>query len=203
MNRTDQLNAQVTVTLKDGTSALLRPVIPEDKWRIAAGLVQMSPQSRYFRFFTLTPGLTEEQLRYFTEVDQENHVAWIAVDPATPQQNGLGIARFIRSTADPRVAEMAFTVIDAWQHKGLGTYLVGVLYLMAQARGVEVLRAMILPENRAATGWIRKLGGISKFEQGLDQIGLPVTRELSLLPASPEARQFRRVLDDLQTKLCK
>jgi hypothetical protein len=50
----------------------------------------------------------------------------IAVDPTTPQQDGLGIARFIRSTENPRVAEMAFTVIDDWQHKGLGTYLVGV-----------------------------------------------------------------------------
>lgn len=201
MIATDKINRQIMVTLKDGTTALLRPVIPEDKWRLASGLMQMSPQSRYFRFFTPTPRFTEEQLRYFTEVDQENHVAWIAVDPTTPQQSGLGIARFIRSSADPRMAEAAFTVIDAWQHKGLGTYLAGVLYLLAQARGVEFLRAIVLPENRAATGWMRNLGGKSVFEGGVEQMDLPVARELSLMSAIPETQEFRHMLEDLQAKL--
>jgi len=197
----DKMNGPVTVTLKDGTSALLRPVIREDKWRIARGLVQMSSESRYFRFFTSAAKLTEEQLRYFTEVDQENHVAWIAVDPTTPRQNGLGIARFIRSTDNPRVAEMAFTVIDDRQHNGLGTYLLGVLYLMAQARGVEVLRAIVLPENHTVTEWIKRLGGNGVFGRDLDQLDLPVACELSLMSTSPDTRQFRRVLADLRTKL--
>ena len=197
----DEMNGPVTVTLKDGTGALLRPVIQEDKWRIAKGLAQMSPQSRYLRFFTSTAKLTEEQLRYFTEVDQEDHVAWIAVDPTAPQQDGLGIARFIRTTENPRVAEMAFTVIDDRQHNGLGTYLLGVLYLMAQARGVEVLRAIVLPENHRVTEWIRRLGGKSVFGPGLDQMDLPVARELSLMSTSPETCQFRRVLEDLEAGL--
>ncbi len=69
MIATGKINGQVKVTLKGGAGALLRPVTPEDKWRLASGLVQMSPQSRYFRFFTPTASLTEGQLRYFTEVD--------------------------------------------------------------------------------------------------------------------------------------
>ena len=96
---------------------------------------------------------------------------------------------------------MAFTVIDDRQHNGLGTYLLGVLYLMAQARGVEVLRAIVLPENHTVTEWIRGLGGNCVFGRDLDQMDLPVARELSLMSASPQTRQFRCVLEDLQTKL--
>jgi hypothetical protein len=42
----DKMNGPATVTLKDGTSALLRPVIREDKRRIARGLVEMSRERR-------------------------------------------------------------------------------------------------------------------------------------------------------------
>jgi hypothetical protein len=78
----DKMNGPVTVTVKDGTRALLRPVIREDKRRIARGLVQMSSESRYFRFFTSAAKLTEEQLRYFTEM------AFTVIDDRQP--NGLG-----------------------------------------------------------------------------------------------------------------
>ena len=56
--------------LRDGTPVLLRPVTPEDRERLVAGMAQLSADSRYFRFFTPLPRLAEEQLHYFTEVDQ-------------------------------------------------------------------------------------------------------------------------------------
>jgi GNAT superfamily N-acetyltransferase len=199
----NKLNQQVMVTLKDGTDVLLRPVNSEDKERIVNGMRQLSAESRYFRFYTSIAKLSQDQLEYFTEVDDVNHVAWIAVDPATPAQRGLGIARFIRYRNNPRVAEMAFTVIDNWQHFGLGTYLVGVLYLMAQARGVEVLRAIALPENKTATDFIQKLGGKTEFAYDCDQTDLRVARELSLLADSAETERFRRVLAELQLKFQK
>jgi RimJ/RimL family protein N-acetyltransferase len=198
MNAARETDGPSTVTLKGGTRVLLRPVIPEDKSRIANGLDQMTPQSRYFRFFTPTAKLTAEQLRYFTEVDQENHVAWIAVDPATPEQPGLGIARFVRLNGNSALAEMALTVIDAYQHKGLGNFLLGVLYLAAQEREIEVLRAIILPENRPVADWFQKLGASSSFTEGVYQVDLPVHRELSLIPDDSDGGRFRRLLEQLR-----
>jgi GNAT superfamily N-acetyltransferase len=199
----NKLYQRAVVTLKHGTRVLLRPVTLDDKVRIANGLEQMSVESRYFRFYTTASKLSRDQLEYFTEVDDINHVAWIAVNHGAPGQQGLGIARFIRYRNNPVVAEMAFTVIDDWQHLGLGTYLVGVLYLMAQARGVEVLRAIVLPENKTVTAFIRELGGKSEFIYGCDQTDLPVARDISLVCDSPRDRRFCRVLADLQTKFQK
>ncbi|MDB6111355.1 MAG: GCN5-related N-acetyltransferase [Pedosphaera sp.] len=193
-------NEPITVDLKDGTRALLRPVIPEDKSRITNGLVQMTPHSRYLRFFTPTAKLTAEQLRYFTEVDQENHVAWIAVDPSALGQPALGIARFVRLNGNQPLAEMALTVIDAYQHKGLGNYLLAVLYLMAREREIQVLRAVILPENRSVSDWFQKLGGTGTFAEGAYQVDLPVHPELALIPGRFEGKKFRRLLEELEEK---
>ena len=65
-----------------------------------------------------------------------------------PIRRTQGLRRSIRwSREDPKAAEVAFTVIDACQHRGLGTILLAVLYVTAEARGVQVLRAIILSEN--------------------------------------------------------
>jgi GNAT superfamily N-acetyltransferase len=164
-------------------------------------MAQMSPESRYHRFFMAAAKLSEGQLRYLTEVDQQDHVAWVAVDPATPQQRGLGIARFVRSSADRSLAEMALTVIDAWQGKGLGTCLMGVLYLMARTRGIRALRGVVLPENRAVTHWLAELGGTSVLAGDHKEVDLRVHRDLSCLPETPEAQHLRRAIEELQAQL--
>jgi RimJ/RimL family protein N-acetyltransferase len=139
--------------LEDGTPVLLRPVTPEDRERLVVGMAQLSADSRYFRFFTPSPRLTEEQIRYFTEVDQQNHVAWLAVNPLLPNQPGLGIGRFVRQDDQHSAAEFALTVIDTAQRKGLGTAILAVLYVLAQERGVRALQGIVLPENRVVTDW--------------------------------------------------
>jgi GNAT superfamily N-acetyltransferase len=195
------MNDRLEVSLKDGTPVLLRPVQPGDKSRLTSGLMRLSSESRYFRFFIPTPALTGEQLRYLTEVDQRHHVAWIALDLSQPAQPAIGIARYVRSKTEPHVAEAAFTVIDDFQHKGLGSYLLGILYLLAQRSGITVLREIVLPENRFAAGWFQKLGGAAKFEQGICQVDLPVHPDLESLPDLPVSPHFKSLLAELRQKL--
>lgn len=176
--------------LADGTPVLLRPVTPEDRKRLVIGMAQLSADSRYFRFFTPLPGLTEEQLRYFTEVDQQNHVAWLAVNPLLPGQPGQGIGRFVRREDQPSVAEFALTVIDAAQRKGLGTAILAVLYILALERGVRAFQGIVLPENRVVTDWLARLGAGTRFAAGVYQVDLPLHRDLSCLPRNPSAGRF-------------
>ncbi|MBI4659074.1 MAG: N-acetyltransferase [Verrucomicrobia bacterium] len=177
--------------LADGTPVLFRPVMPEDRKRLVAGMTQLSADSRYFRFFTPLPRLAEEQLRYFTEVDQHNHVAWIAVNPILPEQPGQGIGRFVRRNDQPTVAEFALTVIDAAQSKGLGTAILAILYLLAWEGGVCCLHGIVLPENRVVTTWLARLGAKTWFAAGVYEVELPVSRDISCLPNNPSAERFR------------
>ncbi len=194
---------RLNIQLRDGAPVLLRPVLPEDRQRLQHGLLLMSAESRYRRFFSPMPAFSEEQLRYFTEVDQENHVAWIALDPSAPGLPGLGIARFIRYPDEPTMAEVAFAVIDAFQARGLGSALLATLYLVAQARGIETLRAVVLVDNGTVAAWLRRLGALGKpCSDGVVELDLPVHRDLARLPQSPAGKQFEKLLKQLSEGLC-
>ena len=103
--------------LTDGTSVILRPIVGSDREYFRKGFHALSAESRYHRFFSYSPGLSDAELRYFTEVDQINHVAWVAVATEPSPTPGLAVARFIRIPEQPSVAEFALAVIDAMQER--------------------------------------------------------------------------------------
>ena len=87
---------EYAAALEDGTRVLFRRVRPDDKDRLQRGLAQLSPESRYLRFFGPLDHFTAGQLRYLTEVDFRDHFAWVATLPDLPGEPGIGIARWIR-----------------------------------------------------------------------------------------------------------
>src|SRR5207245_4362935 len=98
---------------------------------------RLSPTSRYRRFLSAKDHLTDREWRYFTEVDGINHFALGAVRHADGQEEGLGVARFIRLIDRPTVAEPAVVVADPWQRKGLGRLLLARLVAAASERGID------------------------------------------------------------------
>ena len=74
-------------------------------------------------FCRLAAPFPQAELSYLTEVDHHDHEALVAVDPETNE--GVGVARFVRSAEDPAVAELAVAVADDWQGQGVGSLLAG------------------------------------------------------------------------------
>src|ERR1700722_13417626 len=107
-----------TITLRDGARLTLRPITPEDKPLLVASFERLSEQSRYRRFFTTVNVISPAQLDYLVNVDHRDHEAIVAIDPSSG--DALGVARYIRSEEDPECAEVAVTVADDWQGRGLG-----------------------------------------------------------------------------------
>jgi GNAT superfamily N-acetyltransferase len=155
----------IDVMLRDGSRAHIRPIRPDDKQRLQDGLQQLSPHSRYMRFHTAMSHLTEEQLRYLTEIDYRDHMAWVAVNPDDPDE-GMGVARYVRLTDEPTVAEAAITVIDRYQGKGLGTILLEILTASALRNGITTFRNYVLAENRPMLEIFEELGGVRVSEGG-------------------------------------
>jgi RimJ/RimL family protein N-acetyltransferase len=162
------------VRLRDGSAARIRPVRPEDKMRIQCGMKLLSPESRYRRFFTGASELRPELLEYLTAVDQQNHVAWIALNPLLPGEPGMGIARFIRLPDASDTAELALTVVDEFQGLGLGAALLNILLVRAEQLNIRTLRAVVLPDNYVVIRWMRRLGATSNFKEGLLELNLAV-----------------------------
>lgn len=143
------------VRLNDGSEVIVRPVEPGDKELIREGFARLSERSRYQRFLAPVHELTPSQLRYLTEVDHHHHEALVAFDSAAG--TGVGIGRFVR-TDDPESAEAAITVVDAWQGRGLGTALCGLLAERARREGVRRFTALLLSQNRQMQEILATLG---------------------------------------------
>ena len=58
-----------SVALRNGRSALIRAIRPDDKRRLLDAFHRLSGKSIYFRFFSLKKELTKKELKYFTEID--------------------------------------------------------------------------------------------------------------------------------------
>jgi GNAT superfamily N-acetyltransferase len=150
--------------LPSGDEVLVRPIRPEDKRGLLEGVERLGPESRYRRFLSATPTLSKAALRYLTEVDHHDHEALLAVDPST--RDGLGVARFVRSSEDPSVAEAAVAVTDSWQRRGLGTTLLVELAARAREEGIEHFSALVLAENDAIIELLLRLGDVQVTGRG-------------------------------------
>ena len=145
-----------TITLRDGARVTLRPIAPGDKPLLLASFERLSEQSRYRRFFTTVNALSPAQLDYLVDVDHRDHEAIIAVDPSSGEV--LGVARFIRSEEDPECAEVAVTVADDWQGRGLGRALLDRLTYRARQEGVHRFTALVQADNPASLGLLTGAG---------------------------------------------
>jgi RimJ/RimL family protein N-acetyltransferase len=135
------------VALRDSSTVLIRQVHSADAALLADGFARLSPRSRQMRFLTRKNQLSSAELRYFTDVDHHDHEALVALSPADGR--GVGIARYIRHADDPQAAEIAVTIVDAWQGRGLGTELVTRLSGRARSAGIHRFTALVAEDNRA------------------------------------------------------
>jgi RimJ/RimL family protein N-acetyltransferase len=146
------------VRLRDGTQILVRHVRPEDKWIIAKGWSQLSERTQLRRFLAPKPRLTGTELRFLTEVDGHDHVALIALR-ADDWNRLVGVARYVRLPDDRQSAEVAITIGDEMQGKGVGRQLAILLADEARAAGVKRFTASILSDNEPALRLMRKMSG--------------------------------------------
>ncbi len=151
------------------------------------GFERLSPESRYRRFLVPIAGLTDEMVRYLTEIDHHDHEAIIALDEDTGE--GVAVARYVRSRDRPDVAELAVTVMDDWQGKGLGTLLVEVLSARARAEGITTFSALMLARNDEMMDLLRRLDTVRIVEQELGTVEVEVP-----IPTVGLAPALRRLL---------
>jgi RimJ/RimL family protein N-acetyltransferase len=179
--------------LADGRRVELRPIRPEDAPALSAAFDRLGAESRYRRFLVPQASLSERELRYLTDVDHRTHEAIVAVDPETG--DGVGVARYVADPHAPDTAEMAVTVVDAWQGRGLGAALVQALVDRARANGIRRFAASVLATNTSMLALLddagevqllRRDGAVSEYAIELPRAGLGAMRDLLRAACRPE-----------------
>lgn len=155
----------VPAVLADGTHLVVRPICPADKAKLAQGMQRLSPESRRRRFFTAKDSLNAASLAYLTEVDYTDHFAWVAVADDQPGRPIVGVARYIRAPGDNEPAELALTVQDDYQDRGLGSLLLDALAVAARDNGIEQFVAHVLRENEPMCRMLRRAGGKLEIDE--------------------------------------
>jgi RimJ/RimL family protein N-acetyltransferase len=143
---------------------------PGDREAVREVFEGLSETSRRLRFHGPKPRLPETELETLADVGQGDREAVGAIDLRTGKV--VGVARFARDRDDPRIAEVAFAVVDACHGNGVGSRLLRELTSLAKRDGVDRFVAHIAAGNDAALALLRRVGRITSasFADGAHEV---------------------------------
>jgi GNAT superfamily N-acetyltransferase len=140
-----------------GETVTVRPIRLTDTAMEAEFIRRLSPQTKHYRFFGGVNELTPGEVSRLCDVDGTRSMAYVATIRREGREVEIGVGRYAPdSRADVR--EMAVTVADEWQHKGLGAILARQLIESARRNGVKQLYSIELSDNAAMQALAKDLG---------------------------------------------
>jgi RimJ/RimL family protein N-acetyltransferase len=150
------------LSLRDGTPAMIWPLLSTDGQVLREMFRRLSPESRQRRFLSSLSDLDDAMIqRLVGKVDGVHHIALVLVAlPPDGEEWPVGVARLVQDPADPASAEVAFTVADEWQGRGVGTALADAL-IQRRPAAVRWLRADVEAENLASLALLTRAGRMS------------------------------------------
>ncbi|MBC2934053.1 GNAT family N-acetyltransferase [Nocardioides sp. zg-1228] len=178
------------VALRDGTDAFVVPLERTDRATLAAEFDSLSPESQRRRFLAPVRHLSDAMLAHLVDdVDGINHIALVLCAETSPDvYDPVALARLVRYTDASEAADLAVTVKDAWQGRGVATALLSVL-MRHRPAGVHRIVTEVLRDNPASLAMLRRLGRLSLRDDGSGVYSVVVELEpLSDEEATGEAR---------------
>jgi len=162
-------------------SLTVREITIDDIERLRRMFNRLSPDSVYRRFFSPIHEPSRTALLWLTSVDHDTREALVALDG----DEIVAVARY-DGRADRNTAEIAVTVEDDWQHRGVGQRLTKRLAKRAIDHGIESFELVVQPDNRAALGLLRKLSPDAsvRFDGGEYAASVPLDAAPSCGPPS-------------------
>jgi protein lysine acetyltransferase len=153
----------------------IRPMAPGDGAAVRAGFNALSDASKRSRFFTPMPTISRAILDDLVIADDPRRIVLLAFDG----RNGrlAGGARAVRLSDDALTADVAVTVGDHYQRRGLGTRLLRELGHAAREQGIERFTGHVLMDNTAARALLKSAGAVYAFDEpGILAFEIPVAR---------------------------
>ena len=180
----------------------VRPISPSDKELLQRGFGELSERSQYLRFFNVNNKLSDAHLEYLTEVDGIQNVAWGILDESGKEPIPVGVGRFVKLKDEQGVAEVAITIIDSYQKKGLGKVLFVTLNILAGQIGVEKLRTYVLSENRFVLDSLKKFGVLNQENEGpVTIVDIMVIPNHQALPNNIETHNFIAAMKKIEEEM--
>ncbi|MGZ5322014.1 MAG: bifunctional acetate--CoA ligase family protein/GNAT family N-acetyltransferase [Solirubrobacterales bacterium] len=162
---------EADIALRDGSTVHVRPVRPEDEEALHEFLSGLSEESRVFRFFSGGTDL-RESAHLMADVDYRGRYGLVAT---RDEGRLVGQGTYLESA--PGRAEVAFTIADEMQGRGLGTILLAHLAEVAEESGIDVFEAEVMAQNHKMIEVFRESGlpVEMRAEYGAIRVELPTS----------------------------
>lgn len=192
------------IHLKDGTKGWVLALLPTDRAALVREFESLSPESRRRRFLMPVVHLSDAMLKHLVdEVDGIDHVALVLMAKVGDEVVPTGIARCVRYPHQPEAADIAVTVKDDWQGRGVATALLEVL-MRRRPEGVTHLLTEVAADNPASLAMLRHLGPTRTYDTGMGildvEVDLVPTGQ-SLVVEEPEERLHAVLADPARARL--
>ena len=130
------------VVLRDGSTVRIRVMRPSDESGLCELLSSLSEESRWLRFYC-----NQNRTALAAEAHREANLdhAFGLVACSGNEERVVGHAFYV-AVADQR-AEVAFTIANEFQGRGLGSILLGQLAQVASANGIQIFEAEVVAAN--------------------------------------------------------
>lgn len=147
-----------TMLLDDGTKIKFRPIHPTDAGRMKDLFYKLSEGTIYYRFGWQMKKLPQKQIRDFVYIDHRNEVGIVGTVPEATGEEIIAFGGYYLDHKSNR-AEVALVVLDEWQNRGIGSFMIKYLATIAQKDGIRGFTAEVHTTNKTMQSVMHKLNG--------------------------------------------
>lgn len=155
-----------TMLLDDGTKIKFRPIHPTDMTRMRDLLYKLSEGTVYYRFGWNMKRFPQKQIQDFVYIDHRKEIAIVGTLPEATEEEIIAFSGYYLDEKT-NTAEVALVVLDEWQNRGIGTFMMKYLAEIAQKNGIRGFTAEIHVTNRKMQSVMHKLSG--RVESSLEK----------------------------------
>jgi len=129
-------------------SVTIRAIQPADSAMEGEFIRNLSLETKHYRFLGGIKELSPAELKRLCNVDGRHSMAFVATVKKEGRETEIGVSRYAEYPGEG-AGELAVTIADAWQHKGLGHLLLKQLIDYAKTHGMKRLYSVDLADNTA------------------------------------------------------